>query len=263
MKKYAKIFLIGLQETIQYRTKVLINILVGFIPVFIQIFLWLAIYASVEFKDIDGLSFRDMVSYLILALIVNNYLSSGSADRMIGDDIKEGTLSRYLLKPINNFWYYLSSKLGGSLFYLFCIFTPVFIIIVTLFYSYKTFFVITLSLIALFQAYLLYFIFNYIIGLITFWMTNISSLFYIKDMFLGFIAGKVLPLNFFPEGFIKISNYLPFQYMVYFPINAFLNTDPQVILNGLFVQIIWIVILGIVAVILWKFGIRKYSAVGN
>lgn len=263
MRKYVKIFYIGLQQTLQYRVKVLINIVVGFVPVFIQIFLWLAIYASVEYREIDGLSYRDMVSYLILALIINNYLASGSADRMIGEDIKEGTLSRFLLKPINNWGYYLSSNLGASLFYLVCIFSPILIFFEVFIYNGKSAATILLCMIALFQAYLLYFMFNYIVGLISFWMTNVSSLFYIKDMLIGFIAGKVLPLGFFPESFIKVSNYLPFQYMVYFPIKSFLIDDQQVVVRGLIIQLIWLTILSFVAFILWKAGIRKYNSVGN
>lgn len=263
MRIYLKNFYIGLQETLQYRMRVFINIGVGFIPVFIQIFLWLAIYNSVGFKEIDNFSFKDMVGYLVLALIINNYLNSGSADRMVGQDIKEGTLSKFLLKPINNFGYYLSSTMSQSIFYLVCLFMPVLIGMFCVFYKDRSPIVILLSLITLFLAYLLNFMFNYIVGLLTFWMTNVSSIFYMKDMIIGFISGKILPLSLFPAGFLAVSKYLPFEYMVYFPINAFLNGDLISISKGLAMQCGWLVILGLIAFILWKLGIKKYSSVGN
>lgn len=263
MRLYMKTFLIGLQQAMQYRLRIIINILVGFIPVIINCLLWIAIYRSVNFAEIDGFTCKEMISYLIMALIINNYLGAGASDYTISEDIKNGGLSKFLLKPINNFLYYITTSLPESVFYLICIFSPIMIALYALVLKQRSPLTIVLSIVVLFLAYILHFMLNYLIGLLAFWTTSVSSFIYMKDEIINFLSGNILPLSFFPALFIKISNFLPFQYMVYFPINAFLNESVPSICKGMGIQCLWILILYVIIKLVWSRGLKRYSSVGN
>lgn len=263
MSAYIKIFYVGLQETLQYRLRLLIDLIIGFLPIVIHILLWSAIYSSSGLKEISGYSFSEMVAYLITMTIVSNYIRTGRVERKIANDIKSGAISKFLLKPINNMGYYIFSSMAENLFYLLFIFCPVFLAMNYIFLGNQTIINIVLCLIALVMAYLLHFIFNYLLGILAYWFTNVSSFFYMKAMILQFISGGVMPLSFFPKGMVSVMNYLPFKYMIYFPINAFLNAGIEEIIEGLLMQLMWLIIFFIVSKIIWFFGLKKYTAVGN
>jgi len=74
------------------------------------------------------------------------------------------------------------------------------------------------------------------------------------------LSGAIIPLEFFSDTFFKIITLLPFQLTLYFPIEILLNNqEPLVIRNGLLLQLLWVLILGMFAIYLWEKGRKKYS----
>ena len=78
------------------------------------------------------------------------------------------------------------------------------------------------------------------------------------------LSGRLVPMPLMPLWVQQIACFLPFQWTFFFPIEALVgNLPPQQLLTGLGMQLLWILI-GLVAVsILWRSGIKRYSAVGN
>ena len=67
-----------------------------------------------------------------------------------------------------------------------------------------------------------------------------------------------------PAGLATILKMLPFQYLAYFPAAVFLDKIPaQQILPLIGVQILWIVFFALAARILWRLGLKHYSAFGG
>jgi viologen exporter family transport system permease protein len=62
----------------------------------------------------------------------------------------------------------------------------------------------------------------------------------------------------------QIAWYLPFQWCFYYPIEALVGSmTPTELFTGLGMQLAWILI-GLLGVnIVWKLGIRQFSAVGG
>ncbi|MFH0856491.1 MAG: ABC-2 family transporter protein, partial [bacterium] len=110
-------------------------------------------------------------------------------------------------------------------------------------------------------AAFLYFLISYNLGLTSFWLGMIQSLVYGAQIIGEFLGGKYLPMDLFPKWLLKISNFLPFRYMIYEPISIFLN-KAQFNWLSLIVPLIWIVILSITASVAWKRGIKVYEAYG-
>jgi ABC-2 type transport system permease protein len=71
-------------------------------------------------------------------------------------------------------------------------------------------------------------------------------------------------MTFMPDWVQRIAFYLPFQWTFFFPINALVGQPtPLELFTGLGMQLLWILIgLGGV-IIVWHFGARRFSSVGN
>jgi ABC-2 type transport system permease protein len=76
-------------------------------------------------------------------------------------------------------------------------------------------------------------------------------------------AGQFVPLDLMPPVIQQIAQYLPFQLLRYFPIQLILGRmeTPQILLNyGL--SIVWLVIAFVLFRLVWRNGIKQFSAVG-
>ena len=104
----------------------------------------------------------------------------------------------------------------------------------------------------------------YCIAVTSFWFTETGYIFWAIQEFIKIMCGTVFPLAVLGDGFEMVSKFMPFQYVVYFPINILLRkvTNWEV-LEGIIIQIIWSVLLWYIAKYLWNKGVQKYVAVGG
>jgi ABC-2 type transport system permease protein len=118
--------------------------------------------------------------------------------------------------------------------------------------------------IAIWGAYLVRTMIYAVLGLITLWTTRVSALFELIFAFEMILSGRFVPMTLMPVWVQHVANYLPFQWTFFFPINALVGqSSPVVLVTGLGMQLLWILI-GIVGVrIIWHFGVRRFSSVGN
>jgi ABC-2 type transport system permease protein len=78
------------------------------------------------------------------------------------------------------------------------------------------------------------------------------------------LSGGVFPLDIFGSGAQTFFGLLPFQYVIYFPLNIICGRLPySEIINGVIAQIFWIIILYALSKITWYFGMKKYIAAGG
>jgi ABC-2 type transport system permease protein len=99
---------------------------------------------------------------------------------------------------------------------------------------------------------------------ISFWMTDASGIFMIFGLVANVLSGGIFPIDIFGKTLQLIFSYLPFQYTIYFPVNILggrVTWDK--ILFGLGVQILWMGIMLVVSNLVWRFGLKKYVAVGG
>jgi ABC-2 type transport system permease protein len=61
-----------------------------------------------------------------------------------------------------------------------------------------------------------------------------------------------------------VAAVLPFQWTFYFPIQSLVGDfSTGELLGGLAIQALWIAVLTGLALLSWRFAIRRFSAVGN
>jgi ABC-2 type transport system permease protein len=76
-------------------------------------------------------------------------------------------------------------------------------------------------------------------------------------------AGYLAPLAFFPSHIQKIISFTPFPITLQIPINIILNTvSTDQIVWELGKGVIWILVLGLLLIALWKKGIKKTEGIG-
>ena len=100
--------------------------------------------------------------------------------------------------------------------------------------------------------------------MIGFWFLEVSSLLYIVNTISFFVSGQMFPLDLLPSPWPAILKALPFQYLAYFPAKVFLGKiQGQDLVNGLLLELTWAVAFLLVARILYRTGLRRYSAFGG
>ncbi|MDD3648062.1 MAG: ABC-2 family transporter protein, partial [Candidatus Dojkabacteria bacterium] len=117
--------------------------------------------------------------------------------------------------------------------------------------------------IAVSLASILNFSIFFTIGSAAFWTKEASGLQNVIRNSTRLFTGELMPVDLFPALIQKITFFLPFQYILYFPIKVLIS---EVSSGDFYVAIlnilIWITSLSLVNIILWKFGLRQYEAVG-
>jgi ABC-2 type transport system permease protein len=98
---------------------------------------------------------------------------------------------------------------------------------------------------------------------LAFWTTRVYSIheFYFASILL--FSGQFVPLTLMPKLIQSIAQYLPFQLLIYYPIELILGKLSQAqIVQGYVVGLIWLTIAVLVFNWVWRNGVKRYSAVG-
>jgi len=117
---------------------------------------------------------------------------------------------------------------------------------------------------AIWGAYLIRTMFLSTLGMITFWTTRVSAIFELAIAVELLLSGRLVPLPLMPDWAEDVAAVLPFQWSFYFPIVALTgDLSRGELLGGLAAQLLWILALTGLTLLVWRFAIRRYSAVGN
>lgn len=223
-----------------------------------------AVWLATSSPTIGGIPRESIVTYYACSMMISQVVTCHLMWDM-GWDIREGAFSTQLIRPLNHFWLNVSRnvswRLGKGL-----LFVPILGILMAVYgartalhgFNFSAEFFVVLLL-----AHLLSFCAAYCMALITLWTTeheSILRLYYFPETLL---SGRLLPVTALPAWAQSVGEWLPFQYMVYFPTQVLLGqkTGSQ-ILYGVGMQLVWIVVLLCIARVLFVRGVRQYTGVG-
>lgn len=268
VKKYWHVINIGVQNTLVYRVNFLFRAGFGLIPLMATIYLWRAIYASnPDQPNVAGYTLAGMTSYYLLATIVDALTAVAEDDWQIAADIKDGNISQFLLKPIDYLTYRLCLFGAGRLTYTTVAALPVglFVLVQHEFFVLPpdglTFglFLFSAGLTALLQFFM-----SYTMALLAFWVLEVSTFIFILFAFEYAAGGHLFPLDILPPAVAKLLSLTPFPYQLYFPVSIYLGrVTGSALWQGLLIQAGWVLGLYLLARLVWRRGIRHYSAVGG
>jgi ABC-2 type transport system permease protein len=276
-RKYAKIFRVTLVERMTYRTDFFVTTFLRFLPILTTVLLWQAIYSGVGAASgqttrqavMSGFSFDDMIAYLLLVNISRMFSSMPGLAGGISSDIRQGTLKKYLIQPIDMIHYLVSYRIAHKVTYVISSALPY----AVLFFICRGFFAGRVPTDAttwlayaasLVMAFLVGFYFETCVGMVGFWFLEVTSILWIVMTLNFFISGHMLPLDLLPKFWADLLKDLPFQYMAYFPAVVFLQKiTGWGLAVGLLKQAVWSAFFIVLARILYRRGLRRYSAFGG
>jgi ABC-2 type transport system permease protein len=271
-RKYLKILRASLVERMTYRADFILGTLFRFLPILTTILLWRSIYAgagklSGNGANLSGFTYDQMIAYLLLTNISRLFSSMPGLAGGIARDVREGTIKRYLIQPVDMLGYLLSYRIAHKLAYIVGSFVPYAI----LFYLCRSYFdgwpdpvTFLAFLISCILAFLVGFYFEACVGMVSFWFLEVTSLLFIVMTLNFFISGHMLPLDLLPHPWSDILKWLPFQYMAYFPAVVFQGkVQGMNLVVGLIAELAWAVFFIVLARWLFKLGLKRYSAYGG
>jgi len=257
MRQFRAFFTTIWQDTIFYKGESFVWLIMEALPVLVMSSLWTSLEAAGQITSDQSSS---LVFYYILTLLISR-LASTYFDDWFAEEIKDGRVSRYLLKPISVYVYIMAQQLANRLIgtlYTLPIYWPTLSTLVT--FPRLAIFFALLSL-----SYIQKFMFSWIISLTAFWVDQFSILTHFKWILEGVFGGAWLPLSFFPVWWQTTSKFTPFYNWYYFPITLLTTTSVTTseIISGFSISILWTLVLILAGRVMWKKAIYHYSAVGG
>jgi ABC-2 type transport system permease protein len=111
---------------------------------------------------------------------------------------------------------------------------------------------------------LLFFFLEFMVSSLAFWTSESGGPLFCFELFLQFAAGTFFPLDVLPAGAQKALAFTPFPYMVFFPLNLYLERPlPAGAGWTLLIELGWLTAVIWGARRLWRRGLDSYSAEGG
>jgi len=266
LNKYRTVFNVGLQSNLVYRVNFAVRGFFSFFHLVVVFVLWGAAYAGNP--TIGGFNFGQTFTYFVALIVVQFMIGAFNEDYQISEEIRNGLINQFLLKPVNYFAYRFSIYLSARLVTGVLIIIPV-IITYPLLRNYLVlphdWWRLALGLPALAMSALIQFGIAYCFGLMSFWFLEIQGLVVLSMALESVLGGQIFPLDLLPDWLFRISQYLPYYYQMYFPVAIFTGrlSDPAAIITGLGIQACWVAVILVLGEILWRRGLRLHTAVGG
>src|SRR5260221_12622616 len=246
LNKYRAAFSVGLQSNLVYPVNFAVRGFFSLFHLIVVFILWTSAYAGSP--AIGGFSFGQTFTYFVALIVVQFMIGAFNEDYQISEEIRNGLINQFLLKPINYFAYRFSIYLSARL-------VPGLLILLPVLISYpllKDYLVLPtdlwrlgLGLPALVMSALIQFGIAYCFGLMSFWFLEIQGLVILSMALESVLGGQIFPLDLMPPWLFHLSQYLPYYYQMYFPVAIFTVriNDPALVMNGLLIQATWVLVI--------------------
>ncbi len=267
MRKYFNIFRASLIERMAYRGDFFLSTVLRFLPMVTTILLWQAIYAGAQQDELAGFHYEEMIAYLLLVHVSRMFSSMPGLAAGIARNIRDGSLKKYLIQPIDMIPYLVSYRVAHKAAYIATSALPY----ALLFFICRDFFAgfpdpLTMAgyVAALLLGFMLGFFFEAAIGMIGFWFLEVTSFLYVVNTLNFFVSGQMFPLDLLPDFWAGLLKALPFQYLAYFPAMVFLGKvqGPELAVE-LLKELAWTAAFVLLTVALYRRGLRRYGAYGG
>jgi len=102
-----------------------------------------------------------------------------------------------------------------------------------------------------------------LIGLAAFWIEEVMPIFWIYSKLVFTVGGMFLPLELFPAGLRQVVRWLPFQFITYAPAHAFVQFEPEFVLQSLAGQVAYITLFAVAVLWVWRRAQRRMVVHGG
>lgn len=260
---FKRLWLVNWAEQWQYRANLIMYIFYWLVSPIIYLAVWTSI--ATANGDVSGLTANDFTTYYMILLIVDQ-LTSNIIIHIFAYKVQDGTLSGELIKPIHPM---LTNTLVSDIAFKslnMLILTPIWILLALLFrpdFASVSIEGILLSIPAILLGYMVNFLLSGTITSVAFWTTRVFSIHEFYYAMALLFSGQFVPLQLMPEVIQSIARFLPFQLLIYVPIQMIQgNLSRNEIIQGYLSGFIWLAVSLVLFRVVWREGVKRFSAVG-
>lgn len=266
-KTWWTVLRICIEERLVYRGDFALGTLMRFLPLVTQVFLWSAVFAATGGKEIAGYTYREFVAYYLLTNVARAFSSMPGLAGGIARQVRSGEVKKFMIQPVDMIGFLLVSRIAHKLVY-YAIAAGPFALV---FYLCRGFFdgwpdAITLCafIASLVMGFLIGFFLEALMGMLGFWMLEVSSLLFVFILFTFFFSGHMFPIDMLTGWLGWFFRMMPLQYLAYFPAAVFLGkiSGPELAI-GMVVEFVWLVALIVANRVAFHYGVKHYSGFGG
>jgi ABC-2 type transport system permease protein len=250
MKKYWFIFKTQIINSLAYPAELIGRclLILPFMWIFYQ--LWRVVFNQAGSAEINGLTLSDTMWYLLMAETIE--LSKPRLANAVSDAIKDGSIAYILNKPYNFLLYQFSSTMGESIFRAGLNLILGSTLVWLLVGSPPAGLGFLVAIPAIFGAWVLHFCISAMIGLLAFWVEDVSAFLWIYQKLAFILGGLLIPLDFYPTWLQTIAKSLPFAALTYGPARLFVDPTMQTFFTVIGIQLAWIAFFSILLIIQYR-----------
>lgn len=242
---------------LEYRAEIALWALSGVLPL-----IMLAVWQGSPGAAATGLSAQGLTRYFLAAFVVRQF-SVVWLIYVFEEDTLQGKLSPQLLQPLQPLWRYLAAHVAEQFTRL--PFVALMLLALALLQPgmlwWPTPTQLVLAVLAIQLAFILRFLLQSVVAMLCFWSERAGALDRLLLIPYLFLSGLVAPLESYPAPIQAFAQWTPFPSMLAFPA-ALLAGEPVEISLGFLRLGLWCGLLWPLVVVLWRAGIRRYSAMG-
>jgi ABC-2 type transport system permease protein len=247
---------------LQYRASLAIWMIGHVLEPLVYLIVWSTV-ANSGGGSVGDYTTREFAAYFILLMLIN-HISYTWIMYEFEYRIRHGILSSALLKPVHPIHSDIADNVSSKLI------TFPFMLLVAAGLAaifHPSFspapWAVAVCIPVLLLAFLVRFLLEWTLAQVAFWTTRVSAINQTYFVLVLFLSGQIAPLTLFPSSIQVLAAILPFKWVIGFPIELLLGRiKPVEALVGLGVQAVWLVISFVLVRIVWRAGVRIYSAVG-
>jgi ABC-2 type transport system permease protein len=260
MRKYLRIFQYSARDQLIYLPSFLTRNIFFVVLMFIFYSLWRVIYS--DRPTIEGLTIVQTLWYLTFTETVE--LSRTRVMQQIQEDVKDGTVAYNLCRPYSYVLFHVYRSMGESIIKILPILVEGFILAYIFVGPLPGYFTaLPFGLILIIGGLLLNTLWLLNIGLLAFWVEEVSPFSWIMSRLVFILGGLLFPINFFPDWLRSLSASLPFAFQAYWPAYTMVNFSIPTFLFGLRGMLIYATVLFMISVLLFNTARRRVHVQGG
>lgn len=266
LKALPTVMRVGLAEAIAYRAEMIVWVFSTTMP-FVMLALWSAVSEAAPVTSLNGKRWgsEDFVTYFLVMFVVRQLVSSWAAWE-INFDVRQGTLSMRLLRPIHPVIAYAASNLAAMPLRA-AVTLPVMVVVLATSAGdglSREPWAWALFVWAMFAGWLITFFANILIGALCFFMESSTKVLDVWIVLFFVFSGYLFPAELAPGWLNTIAGWLPFRFQVGLPVEVLTgrhSLDEALMLCGR--QLMWAGGFALLALSVWRWGVRRFQAYGG
>lgn len=263
MKKYLSIYKMTFLESIQYISNILFGFIAYIVTIYIFLCLWKYLYQDPS-SLIEGYSITQMIWYVLVTECMWYGNRNRTLTEQICNDIKSGSIAYNLNKPYNYLSFIVFKHFGDITFKFIC-YAVMSVILGLIFVGpIDGFFIqnIPFIIISVVLGSIINSLIRITISLFSFWVEDTTPFQWIYDKII-LVIGTLFPVELFPKILQPIMKCTPIFVVNYGPAKLFVDFSFSMFTQVLLAQIIYIVVVILIATIIYRKGVKRLNVNGG